>query len=225
MATVDLSSQFPVLVVPPTAVTLDGFRAWARSDSFPERGHIAFIGGKLIIDMSPERYETHLKIKTQIIYVITGIVEQNDMGDSYTDGGFITNFAAGVSNEPDAMFVSWETLEKGKLTPPTDIPQDGKHIELVGAPDWICEIVSDSSVEKDTSLLLDAYHQAGVKEYWLIDARAEEINFQLLVWTPDQYQSAENHDGWQMSPVFDRQFRLTRSRDRLNRWRYQLLHR
>jgi len=225
MAIADYSASFPALTVPPAAVTLDGFRAWARSDSFPERGRIAFIGGRLIIDMSPERYETHLKIKTQITYVITGIVEQDDLGDSYTDGGFITNSAAGISNEPDAMFVSWETLEKGKLTPPTDIPQDGKHIELVGAPDWVCEIVSDSSVEKDTTLLLEAYHKAGVKEYWLIDARSEEIDFRLLVWTSEGYQQAEVQEGWQQSPVFARQFQLTRSRNRLNRWRYELRHR
>lgn len=225
MATVDYYSTFPTLIVPPTAVTLDGFRAWARSDSYPDQGRITFVNGRLIIDMSPERYETHLKIKTQLAYVIAGIVEQSDMGDFFTDGGFITNSDAGVSNEPDAMFASWESLESGKLAPPADLPQDGLHIELVGAPDWVCEIVSDSSVEKDTELLWQAYHKAGVAEYWLIDARGDEIDFRLFVWQPGEYVASENQDGWRYSPVFAREFQLTRHRDRLGRWRYELGHR
>lgn len=222
MALVDYSASFPTLTVPPAAVTLDGFRAWADSENYPERGHIAFINGRLIIDISPERIELHAKLKAEIQHVIYTLSENGDLGDFYPDGTMLTNAEAGISNEPDGMFASWETLESGKLAPPSDRPQDGKHIELVGTPDWVCEIISDSSVEKDTELLLDAYHQAGVKEYWLIDARGEEIDFQLLVWSPDRYQAAENHEGWQASSVFDCKFQITRTRDRLDRWKYRL---
>ncbi len=225
MATVDYSSAFPAIVVPPTAVTLDGFRAWAHSDSFPECARITFASGRLFIEMSPERYETHLKIKEVISRVLGSLVHELDLGDYYPDGGFITNQPAGVSNEPDAMFASWESLEAGKLAPPSDGPQDGQHIELVGTPDWVCEIVSDTSVEKDTTVLLEAYHKAGISEYWLIDARSEEISFRLLVWADGGYRAAESREGWQTSPVFDREFQLTRTRDRLDRWRYDLQYR
>jgi hypothetical protein len=47
------------ILVPPFAHTLAGFRAWAKSDDFPERGHISFIDQEIIIDMSPEELETH----------------------------------------------------------------------------------------------------------------------------------------------------------------------
>jgi len=218
-------ASFPAVMVPTTAMTLGGFRAWTRSDSFPQQGHIAYLNGKLFIDMSPERYETHLKIKSLLTYVLMGIVEQEDMGDFYSDGGFITNDSADLSNEPDAMFASWDTLLSAKLAPPQDRPKDGKHIELVGTPDWVSEIVSDSSVVKDTDLLRKAYHKAGVSEYWLIDARMEVIYFQILKWTPQGYIESENQQDWHTSPIFGRHFRLTRTRDRLDRWKYSLEHR
>ena len=225
MATVDLSFPLGMIAVPPAATTLDGFRTWARSDDYPERGRVTFVGGRLFIDMSPERYETHLKIKEAISLAIASLVRERDLGDFYPDGGFVTNEAAQVSNEPDAMVALWATLESGKLAPPQDQPQDGKHIELVGTPDWVCEIVSDSSVQKDTQVLRDAYHRAGVKEYWLIDARGDEIDFQVLVWQPDGYVAGAETDGWSTSPVFGRKFQLTRQHDRLGRWRYELSHR
>lgn len=225
MATVDYTSAFPIFVVPPSAVTLDGFRSWARSPSFPEKGRITFFRGRLLIDMSPERYETHLKIKDALGRVLSNLVHEMELGDFYPDGAFLTNKSADISNEPDAMFASWETLESGKLAPPSDRPQDGNHIELVGTPDWVCEIVSDSSEEKDATLLLEAYHTAGICEYWLIDARGSEISFRILDWTPNGYQAAASDDGWLASQVFGRQFQLVRTRDRLSRWQYDLRQR
>jgi len=225
MATVDYHATFPNFVVPPAAVTLDGFRAWARSDSYPEYGHITFVNGRLIIDMSPERYESHLKLKGTIHRVLDTLVTEEDLGEFYPDGGFFTHDLAGVSNEPDAMFASWETLESDKLTPPTDLPQDGKHKELVGTPDWVCEVLSDSSVKKDTKDLRGAYHKAGIPEYWLIDARGEEIDFQILVWQTDGYVVAKDQDGWRPSPVFDCEFQLTRKRNRIGNWQYDLKRR
>lgn len=222
MATVGLTYPMRMIDVPATASTLDGFREWARSDHYPECGHITFVGGRLMIDMSPERYETHLKIKEAISRIVGTLVADRDLGDFYPDGGFVTNEDANISNEPDGMFATWKTLESGKLAPPRDLLQDGKHIELVGTPDWVCEIVSDSSVEKDSEVLLHAYHKAGIAEYWLVDARGETIDFQVLAWQPEGYVAVRQQNGWRKSTVFDCQFQLTRHRDRLHRWRYEL---
>jgi Uma2 family endonuclease len=60
----------------------------------------------------------------------------------------------------------------------------GDYIEILGSPDLVVEIVSDSSVRKDTTLLRDAYWKAGVREYWLFDARGAEIRFDILVPLP-----------------------------------------
>ena len=51
----------PAIRIPARAATRAGFRAWALSDEFPERGRFSFINGELFIDMSPEELETHNK--------------------------------------------------------------------------------------------------------------------------------------------------------------------
>jgi Uma2 family endonuclease len=211
------------IYIPPEAKTLLGFSDWTYSDRFPERGRITFIQGSLLIDMSPERFEAHVKIKEVLNRVLGSIVADNDLGEFYPEGGRLRNVEAGISNEPDAMLALWHTLELGRLKPPVERPA-GTHTDLVGTPDWICEVVSDSSVEKDTVTLQEKYHESGIPEYWLIDARDEdeEIDFRLLVWKPDEYALADQEEGWQFSPVFRKWFKLTRSQGRLGRARYDL---
>src|SRR5262245_10906786 len=57
---------FGEITIPAAAQTLDGFRAWAVSDAFPDRGKLSFIAGGLIVDMSPESMEEHSDVKTEI---------------------------------------------------------------------------------------------------------------------------------------------------------------
>ena len=100
--------------------------------------------------------------------------------------------------------------------------KEGQYIEIEGAPDWVMEVVSDSSVTKDKKELRGSYHKAGIREYWLIDARGKEIDFQILVWRKKAYAAAPSEGGWQFSPVFGRFFRLTRKRDADGDWLYRL---
>lgn len=51
------------------------------------------------------------------------------------------------------------------------LDQKGCH----GAPDWIIEIISPSSKKKDYYLKLNAYQDAGVREYWVIDPEKKAI--------------------------------------------------
>ena len=98
----------------------------------------------------------------------------------------------------------------------------GVYVEIESTPDWLMEILSDSSVKKDTDKLRKKYHQVGVKEYWLIDARGEELGFQILHWRKTGYVAAPSHEGWHRSRVFGRSFRLERTRDKRGLWRYRL---
>jgi Uma2 family endonuclease len=227
MATVDPNTFLmqPIVVPATSGMTLGGFRSWLYSSDFPEHGRVTFVNGRLIIEMSPERIDSHVKVKGEIYRVIIGIVKDLNLGEFYADGARITKEEADVSNEPDASFASWETLSSGRLTPPQDRPQDGNHIEMVGAPDWVCEILSDSSIDKDTRQLMQAYHKAGVREYWLIDARGKNIKFKILIWEPEKFNQVEPRDGWHASLVFGREFQLTRSRNQIGRWDYELRQR
>jgi len=210
------------LVVPASALTLAGFRAWAKSDDFPERGRISFLDQELYIDMSPEEIETHNKVKAEAGRVLLNLNKKVKLGEFYADGVLVTNVEANLSTEPDAAFATWLTIESGRIR---YIPREGKqgqYIELEGTPDWVLEILSKSSVQKDTKRLRERYHRAGVTEYWLIDAREEDINFQILIRGETDYVAAPSRNGWQVSKVFGRRFRLVRRRGRLNYWEYTL---
>lgn len=47
--------------------------------------------------------------------------------------------------------------------------------ELLGAPDMCIEIVSDSTRSRDYGLKMMKYMNAGVREYWIVDAKREVI--------------------------------------------------
>jgi Uma2 family endonuclease len=207
--------------VPPEAHTLNGFRAWAASPSFPENGSISLIEGELLIDRSPERMGSHNKAKAHIAAVLGIFVDEQDLGDFYIDGAWLTHDGAELSTEPDAVFVRNETWDSGQVQI-VPRPEGDDGIELRGTPDWVLEVVSPTSVRKDTQLLVASYHRAGIPEYWLIDARNEPIQFAIFVREKTGYRVSPSQDGWVTSPVFARQFRLECERRGVGRWRYKL---
>src|SRR5207248_1954776 len=66
--------------VPPAAQSLEGFRAWAVSDDFPERGRIAFLDGEVFVDMSPEEIHDHGQVKLEITTALFGLVKKLKSG-------------------------------------------------------------------------------------------------------------------------------------------------
>jgi Uma2 family endonuclease len=208
--------------IPVSALTLAGFRAWATSADFPEHVRAAFIDQEVYLDMSNEDLFSHVGVKDEISRVLLMLSRALKRGRFFGDGVLITNEAAGVSNNPDASFCLYQSIRSGKVRL---VAREGKpeaYREIEGTPDWLVEVLSDSSEEKDTEKLRDAYHRAGVSEYWLIDARGEEIVFQILYWRKKGYVAAPIRDGWQRSRVFGRSFRLERERDELGLWIYTL---
>ena len=135
--------------------------------------------------------------------------EQLDLGELFSDRTLVTNAAAGLSTEPDGTFVTWASYEAGRvrLVPRKDRP--GQYKELEGTPDWVLEVVSRSSVLKDTVSLRESYHRARIPEYWLIDARPDPLVFDILRHTPKGYRATPKKEGWVKSAVFGKSFRLT----------------
>ncbi len=203
--------------------TLDEFRQWAVTEA-PEKGpRFTFVNGEFIADMSNESIESHVLLKGAISRCVARIVSDEDLGIYYPDGALISNQLGGVSNNPDATFASWDTLASGLLRPGVDRRGRERSNELEGTPDWVCEVVSGSSVRKDTKLLPAAYFAAGIPEMWLLDYQDNRQRFDVLVSGGAGYQKqAADAGGWVYSPTFGRKFRLVVGVDRLGGRRYEL---
>ena len=207
--------------MPAGSMTLDEFRRWTWSDEFPTLAEIAYIGKEIFIDMSPERIDSHGSPKVEIYTTLGTFVRKRKKGRIFFDRTRIVNKDAEVSNEPEAFFASWATLKSGAIRK-IRTPTGDDFIEFEGTPDWIMEIISPASVTKDTETLRKAYHKAGIDEYWLIDARREEVDFQILIRGETDYEPAERVGEWQVSRVFGKKFRLHRIKDELGDVDYRL---
>jgi len=160
--------------IPLTIRSLADFRRWVQSEGFPQTGRIDYLSGKIEVDMSPENLFCHGTLKTELIRAIATRVKLGIMGHLFTDSTRVSCPKADLSVEPDVVFVSHEALDSGRVRLiPSASQEPGSYIELEGPPDVIVEIVSDSSVGKDTRRLPEAYYKAGVREFWLADARKD----------------------------------------------------
>lgn len=195
--------------VPLSAHSLAGFRAWNRT--LPEKVKTALIHGHVYLDMSNEDIERHVAVKGAIFAAIHRIAMEEDLGQIYQDGGLLTNDRAQLACNPDAVGALWASFESGRFQV---LEEAGRHPELQGTPDWVLEVVSPSSVTKDTRDLRRGYHAAGIAEYWLVDAR-RDLSFSILHWRKAGYVAATIDDaGRQWSKVFARHFRLRFERRR-----------
>lgn len=208
--------------IPENAFQLEGFRAWTQADDFPEFGRIEFINGKVFVDMSKEAISSHSLVKTEIGRAFAQICRDESLGMAMIDGSRVVNEIAKVSNVPDVVFVAFESIESGRVTftPGKDDPNED--VELVGSPEVVVEIVSNSSVGKDVTRLRTAYHAADILEYWLVDARGDEISFQILLHRRTGYTASPQRDGWIRSRAYNREFRLVREKNRVGMWTYRL---
>lgn len=59
--------------------------------------------------------------------------------------------------QPDVLFIRAENMP------------DPETVAFRGVPDLVVEVLSPSTRRYDTSIKLDAYEQAGVREYWIVD--------------------------------------------------------
>ncbi|MBI4604924.1 MAG: Uma2 family endonuclease [Planctomycetes bacterium] len=210
----------PVIVLQPEGIeipagitSLERFRAWVRSEAFPERGRIDWVAGRLEVDMAPEDVFTHGTPKSAIAGKLIALLQESEKGLVFIDKTRISSSTADLSAEPDVLVILDETLESGrvKLVPKAS-GEEGRYVEVEGSPDLVVECVSDSSVKKDTKLFRELYHAAGAREYWIIDARREKVDFKVLCFRKDGFVEARRDSaGCLHSEVLGRRVRLVRS--------------
>lgn len=206
--------------IPAWVDDLESFRRWAHSDEYPEHGWFSYLNGEIWADLSMEELFSHNQVKGAFTYTILGLLEQIPSGRFVLDRMLLSNEAADLSTEPDGLFFLWETLKSGRLRLIEGAAEG--YMELEGIPDMVLEIISRSTVRKDTVRLRDLYWRAGITEYWLVDARGASLRFDILRHTKDGYVATEGQDGWLLSTVFGQAFQLTKQTDPLGHPQYKL---
>lgn len=211
-------------VIPADVGDLEGFRRWARSPEFPERGRIDYLEGTLEVDMSPEELQSHGALKVKLVTWIQQVVEDEDLGQVFADRTRLSSPEAGLSCEPDVLFVSLRALQEGRVRYRPSREGSERLIEVEGAATLAVEVVSDSSVEKDTRRLPPLYARAGLEELWIADARGPELRFQIHHLEGQGYVPAPlDAEGFQQSRVLSRRLRLRREPWLLpGTWRYRV---
>ena len=154
-----------------------------------------------------EEFESHNQVRAEIGGVLQPLVKRLGFGKYLPEGMRYSHPDTSLSTEPDGIVVSNETVSSGRVRYVGG--KTGHRTEVIGTPDIVIEVVSDSSVEKDTEWSVEAYFDAGVPEYWLIDARDEDdITFQILKRGRSGYVQTRRIGGWVKSGVLGQSFRL-----------------
>jgi Uma2 family endonuclease len=202
--------EYPVVLVPDRATTsIDSFREWAGDPDLPERIKLFYYRGEVWIEMGKQQLFSHLEVKSAIISVLYTLAKTRQLGYVFPDGVLITNAEADLSGNPDGTFVSYGAMQSGQVKLIEGV--DGAFVELIGSPNMVLEVVSDSSEKKDRQTLLEAYFEAGIAEYWLVDARGEDVEFTIFKRSPKKYIASRALPGdWLKSASFGQSFRLVR---------------
>jgi Uma2 family endonuclease len=201
--------------IPPEVVDHESFRRWARSPEFPGRGRYAFLNGTIWVDLTMESLYSHNQVKTEFTTTLNALVKSAGLGRFLADGMLLSHPGAGLSTEPDGLFMSYDALRTGRVRR-VEAATDGDYVELEGAPEMVLEVVSENSVVKDTVDLPRRYWLAGIPEYWLVDVREDPVRFDLLKHGRNGYtRTRRQAGGWLKSAVFNRSFRLTQQADPL----------
>jgi Uma2 family endonuclease len=208
------------LRIPSWVNDLESYRRWARSDDYPERCWVSFLGGEIWVDPGMEQLFSHNRVKTCFTVVVGGLVEVAQSGYWFSDRVALSNEEVDLSTEPDGCFCSFEAIREKRVRL-VEGTEEG-FVELEGTPDATLEVVSTNSVRKDTKVLRDLYWRAGVPEYWLVDARKDPLQFAILRHTARGYTPTRAQNGWLKSRVLGRSFLLEVQPDPLGHPRYVL---
>lgn len=127
----------------------------------PEDERAELIDGTIYDLATP--LSVHQLLASKIYSALAGYIEQNK-------GTCIPMFAP--------VDVQLDQDDKTIVQPDLMIVCDRKKLTrqgVFGAPDFIIEILSESTRKKDSYLKLMKYQKAGVREYWLVDPDKKKV--------------------------------------------------
>jgi Uma2 family endonuclease len=123
-------------------------------DLAPDDRKAELINGVMV--MAPAPLDIHEKLQLFLLTLIRTYVEERDLGEVRGSRTGV-ELATDEVYQPDVLFVARDRLDI--------IERKG----LIGAPDFVIEILSASTAAYDRGDKLRTYERAGVRELWLID--------------------------------------------------------
>lgn len=139
-------------------------------ENLPEGQRAELIDGELYMLAAPARI--HQRISFQLSRRIGNFIEAAGGKCEVYPAPFAVRLFADDSTyvEPDVSVIC----------DPDKLSERG----CEGAPDWIMEVVSPSSIEQDYYRKLGLYQAAGVKEYWIVNPDTQKTTVYVF---PRQY--------------------------------------
>lgn len=144
-------------------------REWTYAEfaRLPDDGNrYEVIAGELYVTPSPDR--SHQKVSSRLNAMFLVFCEEQGAGDVY-QAPFDVIFGEGDYLEPDLVFVREDRVD--------EVIRDHG---IVGTPDLIVEILSDSTERRDRGIKRERYAAYGVPEYWIIDTDAKHVEVYRL---------------------------------------------
>ena len=141
--------------------------------AIPEDVRAELIDGFLIYNEVPTI--THQAILGEIVYYITKYTKEKKCSCKvyFSPIGVCLDKDNQTMLEPDLIV----------LCDPSK--SDGRHIH--GAPDFVLEVVSPSSRSRDYLVKLNKYYYAGVREYWIVDPKHQNVSVYLFHDTDEEF--------------------------------------
>ena len=134
----------------------NAFYEWVTPDM-----KVEFINGE-IIEHSPAADE-HNFSRHQLAKVVSTFVDLHELGESRDEKAMIS--LTRNDYEPDIAF--WKKSKSAKFkSTQTHYP----------APDWVVEILSDSTAKRDRGVKFEDYAAHGILEYWIIDSKKKIVD-------------------------------------------------
>lgn len=142
-------------------MTYEEFLKWADEDT-----HAEWVDGE-VIELSPAT-EWHQDLGSFLTSLFRLFVENRQTG-KVLPAPFQMKAAPELpGREPDILYIAQEHLDRLRET------------YLEGPADLVVEIVSPDSRSRDRGDKYYEYERGGVREYWLIDPRRKQAEFNLL---------------------------------------------
>jgi hypothetical protein len=209
-----VTSAYGAIEIPSGIGDLAAFRRWVHFADLPEKLPVHFLRGEVWADFSRSDPIDNVALRGALTAALHRFEDGPQPGYFFTVYMLWSSDEAGVATVPDCGFFTKQSLKSGRVRLTNGGNPKYQETEIVGPLDMVCELVSDSSEEKDSEWLMESYFAAGVGEYWLIDARDDTVRFDLSTRGKSKFVRRRSRSGWLRSDVFGKSLRLSRGNKR-----------